>query len=347
MLEQYTRLKIFVNRLKRRLLSQIHLARTIAILGLILIFILLLVPFLKLSSLWRTYSSEHLVSTANRTNILLLGVGGPGHDAPELTDTIMLLSYHHPSGQISLLSIPRDLWLPSLKTKINSAYLVGNSKQAGGGLLLAKSAVSEVTGFPVHYVLVANFSTFKSAIDLIGGIDIVVPRSFEDKMFPVSGRENDECNGDPTYACRYTTVSFTEGLTHMDGATALSYIRSRHSINVEDGTDFARNMRQKDVLTASVSKLKSPALLKHPGVYLQLSKLIQANIETDINQGYYVSLIKLAWKARDSSVQNYSLTEPDHLYHPPISEKYNNQWVLLPKNDDPTSITTFVSTIFN
>ena len=48
----------------------------------------------------------------DRVNILLLGMGGKNHDGGYLTDTIMLASLKPSTGQVSLISIPRDLTVP-------------------------------------------------------------------------------------------------------------------------------------------------------------------------------------------------------------------------------------------
>src|SRR5688572_13777546 len=68
----------------------------------------------------------------DRTNILLLGMGGAEHEAGDLTDSMTLISYHFPTRSITLVSLPRDLWVDSLKAKINTAYYYGERKQPGG-----------------------------------------------------------------------------------------------------------------------------------------------------------------------------------------------------------------------
>src|SRR5437867_4048578 len=60
-----------------------------------------------------------LKSDRGRTNVLLLGIGGDGHDGPDLTDTIILASIDKKDGDVIIVSIPRDLWVPDGKYKIN------------------------------------------------------------------------------------------------------------------------------------------------------------------------------------------------------------------------------------
>jgi anionic cell wall polymer biosynthesis LytR-Cps2A-Psr (LCP) family protein len=66
-----------------------------------------------------------LKQSDNRINILLLGIGGGTHDGPNLTDTIMLASIDFKADKVTLVSIPRDLWLPDTNQKINAAYAIG------------------------------------------------------------------------------------------------------------------------------------------------------------------------------------------------------------------------------
>ena len=306
------------------------------------------IPINKASQTISSYSSKEIQKTNDRTNFLLLGIGGTGHDAPDLADTIILASYRHSTSQITLLSIPRDIWLPSLKTKINTTYYYGQQKTPDGGILLAKSAISEITGAPVHYAVVLDFNTFKRAIDIIGGIEVNIAKGFVDEQFPIAGKENDNCSGlDPKYSCRYEIFKVDTGTQFFNGETALKYVRSRHSTDLQTGTDFSRNTRQKEVLSAIKNKLFSTSLIKNPNIYSQLFELLTTETKTDISQGEYVDLLKMIINSRNNTLLNYSLNDPEQLTHPAISPLYLNQWVLIPKDNNPKSITDFVNTILN
>ena len=278
-----------------------------------------------------------LPSHSGRTNFLILGIGGGTHESPDLTDTIIFVSIS-PSSSPVLLTIPRDLWVPSLQAKINTAYHYGVEKAGtSGGLTLAKSAVSEIIDQPVDFAVVFDFATFSRVIDEIGGVDVQVERSFTDTQYPISGKENDPCD-----ECRYETISFSQGLQHMDGATALKFVRSCHSENLDEGTDFARSRRQTLVVEAIKTKLLSRLDLK---LYRRLIALISQNTQTDITPDHYFSLVKLALSARKYPLKTAALTEPDHLYNPPLLPKYGRQWILLPKSDNPQIIYSFVSNL--
>ncbi len=121
-----------------------------------------------------------------RVNILLLGNGGDGHDGPDLTDTMMLASIDPVNKTADLLSIPRDLWVqvPSYGSmKINAAYEVGkynylgkiddsnaNTQGVEAGFKLADQVVENVIGVNIDYNALVNFTSFKQAVDSVGGV---------------------------------------------------------------------------------------------------------------------------------------------------------------------------------
>ncbi|CAN5316133.1 N/A [soil metagenome] len=221
-------------------------------------------------------------------NILLMGYGGGGHAGGKLTDTVMLVSIQPKTKQVFLISIPRDLWVPvpingdqSTFMKINAAYAIGaddkgykNKKEqftgAAGGGELAKFVVSNVTGLSVNRFATLDFNGFKKTIDTLGGVNVKVDKTFDDYHYPIEGKEDDTCEKTPEdiasltatmsgdtldqqFTCRYEVLHFDAGKTFMDGATALKYVRSRHS--AQDGGDFNRGARQRNLLLAVKDKV--------------------------------------------------------------------------------------------
>ena len=347
---QLTRLEPFFNRLKRQLLSRVILVRvgliviaTLAVFGLVLF---LRGPASGAIKFTADLASSSLSQHDGRTNFLILGVPGGDHDGADLTDSIIFLSVSHTGRPTVFLSIPRDIWIPSFRAKINSTYHYGRLKAGTkGGLLLVKSSVSEIIDQPIDFTAVFDFATFSQVVDLLGGLDIQVDSSFTDDRYPIAGREQDLCGGDPEFKCRYETISFPAGVQHLDGATTLKFVRSRHSPDLAEGTDFARGRRQAKVLESLKIKLLSPQTLRRPAVYRQILDLVLKNTVTDVDSSVYSSLLKLALKARNNQLVTASLSEPDQLYHPPISKKYDDQWVLVPAQDNPENITDFVANL--
>ncbi len=280
----------------------------------------------------------------NRTNILLLGVGGGSHPGADLTDSIMLTSTNLVSSDTVLISLPRDIWVESLSAKLNTAYHFGEEKSAGDGLTLAKSAVSEIINQPVHYGVLLDFSGFEKAIDIIGGIDIYVPLAFVDEKYPIPGKEDAEPEED-----RYEKIEFSSGQQHMDGITALKYVRSRNA-DGEAGTDYARAQRQQRVILAFKEKLLSFKVLTSPKTIKMLRKTFNNSVKTDLPSSTFIDLIKLALRLDKTNIRTGIIDQgsqsedvPALLYNPPVS--LHGQWVLLPINNDWQSVFDYVNEI--
>lgn len=292
-----------------------------------------------------------LKKTDNRINVLFLGIGGGKHEGPLLTDTIMYISIDPKEKRLTLVSLPRDLWVPDLNEKINTAYAYGERKLKGGGLTLAKATVEKILNQRVDYVLRLDFNGFVRAVDTIGGIEVDVERSFQDFQYPISGKETDTCGytGEEfekratdsaillAFPCRFQHISFKKGKQHMDGEEALRFVRSRHG-TANEGTDFARARRQEKVIEAFKNKIFSLGTLFNPNRVMGLYDVVKDSIDTDIRQEEYDDFIKLVRemeKAETNSVVFY-YTDPGEseqgiVINPPQSKKYKDMWVIIPR----------------
>mgnify|MGYP001591355560 FL=1 len=264
----------------------------------------------------------------NRTNFLILGVGGGTHEGADLTDSMAVVSIQADPPDVATITIPRDLWIASLRAKINTMYHYGEEKQPGGGFVLTKSTVSEVLGIPIHFAALIDFSGFEKVIDLIGGVEVVVEKGFIDQKYPIAGKENDDC-----IMCRYETIKFEKGRQIMDGKTALKFIRSRYSES-DEGSDFARSKRQEQVIKAIREKI-----IQNPLKIIDLQKLAKEIIKTDVSPDLYPAIIKLGLAVYKTSMRSTGITQ---LYTPPISPKYDLQWVLMPVGDDFSKISSYI-----
>lgn len=305
--------------------------------GLLLIMIFVFKPYydfvtkkLSISPVRALISKDSLKTFDGRVNILLLGIAGQDHDGPNLSDSIIVVSYEIQTNNLTTISVPRDIWSATLRDKINSAYAYGEAKKPGaGGFILAKSEVSSIVGFPIHYGAAIDFDRFEELIDFLGGIEVDVKRSFTDKKFPIKGRENDECNGDKEFKCRYETVSFTKGKTVMDGKTALKFVRSRYSEGPE-GSDFAREARQQKVMVAVknnvISYIKKPSVKRYSDLYSLLNNLVKRDMTNQ--QVAVVSknfVLNGGFKMEEITLPKELLVNPD------ISDKYDYRWILTPR----------------
>jgi polyisoprenyl-teichoic acid--peptidoglycan teichoic acid transferase len=174
-------------------------------------------------------------------NVLLLGYGGPNHDGPYLTDTIIVANFNIESKEVVLTSIPRDfvVELPGLGfRKINSAYaFFRDEDEPNNAGTAARVAAEKITGLTIPYYAAIDFDGFIKAINGVGGVGVTIDQTFTDSQYP---------NNQHGYL---EPVTFTKGQEHMDGERALIFARSRKGTNGE-GSDFARSKRQKKIVTA-------------------------------------------------------------------------------------------------
>lgn len=291
-----------------------------------------------------------LKSNDGRTNILILGRGGASHEAPDLTDTMILLSIRLKDKQVSSISIPRDIWINSMKAKINSAYYYGEKKQQGGGLILSRDAVFQVTGLPVHYAVMVDFEGFRKAIDLVGGVEVEVKKGFTDEKYPSQKLEDSHLGGQagPSEKEIYETVKFEAGWQHMDGDTALKFSRSRYSADPEEGSDFARGKRQQQILVALASKMKQKETALNAERVRQLRQIFDDYTKTDLGDDEMLALGRIGIGINLQGIGQIGLDEgtkeePGLLMNPPTA-KYG-QWVLEPRSGDWSQIHEYITNL--
>jgi LCP family protein required for cell wall assembly len=263
-------------------------------------------------------------STNQRINIALYGYGGNGHDGAYLTDSIMVISIQpRPGGkpQIAEISIPRDWMVPidaasgnPYYGRVNEAYSDGQSQTPvraprfkgdnHGGGKLADETLSTILGIPIQHFIGVDFQAFKSAVDAVGGVDINVPDSFTDNMYP-----HGECDrGD----CSYMTVHFTKGMQHMDGSRALIFARSRHSSdNPAEASNFARNRRQQLVLTALKQKVLSIGGI---GSLPDLLNALGDNVITDLGIADMNAIYDLVKDVDTKTIEHVSIDDTNFVY---------------------------------
>ena len=165
---------------------------------------------------------------------LILGLDQRPGEKGLLTDTILLVVFQTQTGNYLLFSIPRDLWLDDLKTKINALYYYGQEENPEDGTELIKKKLAAILSWPIDYTLILKMDQIKELIDLLGGIEIEVERGFIDYEFP-----KDDGSGE------VMTIEFKPGRQIFNGERALQFIRSRKSKDPIEGTDEARQKRQK------------------------------------------------------------------------------------------------------
>jgi anionic cell wall polymer biosynthesis LytR-Cps2A-Psr (LCP) family protein len=339
------------------------------------------------------------VEEKNEYNFLLFGYGGGQHEGTYLTDTIIVLHVDKKNKKAVLLSIPRDLWVPipttsgeAYHSKINAVYQMeifsqnypevdkkyfGDKKDAA----FFKHLISLVIGQKIDYYASIDFKGFEKAIDALGGVDVMVEKSFVDEEYPVDGKEKDLCGKDEifikaekilnnsatederneilkdqvvnefvqqateapylAFPCRYERLVFNKGLTKMDGKTALKFVRSRHSL--DDGGDFARARRQQLFLQAIKDKILN---LNMAVKIFPLIEGLGDHVKTDISPNFIKKMIKEAKNLGEYQLKTYVLST-DNLLENSVSS--DGQYILIPKTglDDFSGIHKEIKNLFS
>jgi len=206
-----------------------------------------------------------------KLNFLFLGIGGEINPAPNLTDTIIIINSTPRAENSVAISLPRDLLVKvpnkNYYTKINAIY-------QNDGIESTKNIIKEITGLEIDYYLVLDLESVKNLIDKLGGIDINVEEDIYDPQFPSQNNS-------------FETFSLKKGVQHLDGETALKYIRTRH----QPQGDFSRIKRQQQVISALKNKILSLNFIWNFPTILSIWNTLQKHAATNIG----LTDIKYAW----------------------------------------------------
>jgi polyisoprenyl-teichoic acid--peptidoglycan teichoic acid transferase len=196
--------------------------------------------------------------TGKGMNFLLIGSDAGPDRSGARSDVIMLVHVPEDRHNITFVHFPRDLYvdIPGYnKNKINAAF-------AYGGAPLLVTTLQNLTGAHIDHVAKIGFEGFKAMTDAVGGVDVYVAES--------SSQD---------------TVKFVGGTTmHMDGATALQFVRARYQLSQGD---ISRGQRQQEFLKSLMLKMLSSDTLTNPA---KLSNLVYATttnltVDQDLDLG--------------------------------------------------------------
>jgi polyisoprenyl-teichoic acid--peptidoglycan teichoic acid transferase len=235
----------------------------------------------------------------NRVTILLTGVDS-GHDRNHaLTDTLLVVSVDTVDKTAVMLSIPRDIAQFRLysggiyQDKINSLMTAAKNAPArfpDGPMGTLTRQIGFIIGVPIDYYALIDLDGFEKMVTLVGGVDVDNPRAIDD----------------PLYDWRDGTWGFrlSAGPHHLDGRTALAYVRSRQGAG---DNDFTRARRQQQVLAALRVKLTSPSGLRQlPSLLDVASQTIRTNFPSNRVRDY----VGLSRAIGDDQILRYVLGPP-------------------------------------
>lgn len=213
---------------------------------------------------------QNLLTAKDKIIVMIMGVDEREDDVGR-SDTLMVATLDPKKKKAALLSIPRDTRVKIRGygfDKINSAY-------AYGGYELTKDTVEDLIGVHMEHHILINIKSFKKIIDAIGGVDINV----EKRMYYEDVWDDD--GG--------LLIDLQPGPQHMDGNTAITYVRYRD----EEG-DIGRIRRQQKFMQAVMDRITSPAII--PRIPSIIKEVI-SSVETDLSMK---QLIEFATSLKDA-----------------------------------------------
>ena len=237
--------------------------------------------------------AQPIIDSLESINILLLG-SDTRSGTSFRTDTILIAAVRPKDGQISLISIPRDLWvnIPSVgMQRINTAYQYGEiDGYPGGGAGLLKDTILFNFGIQVDHTVMVDFDGFRKTVDSIGGIDVPVSCAYTDwRLLDPTYDPEDENN--------WFLYTAGPGLMHMDGDLSLWYARSRKRSN-----DFDRGRRQQEVIRSIYAQaLRGQLVTQIPQLYADLS----SSFTTDLGLPDILKFSPLALHLTNADIRSY------------------------------------------
>ncbi len=238
-----------------------------------------------------------------RTNILAIGTSGYNmagdegdgtHDGAQLTDSIMVISLNQDTGDIAMLSLPRDLKASPTCTatgKINEVYWCNNTNgddEAAGAEALMKE-VGNILGIDFQYYAHLNWGSLVSIVDTLGGINVTLDEDIDDYY--------------------YTKAVFQAGVEYtINGEQALGLARARHGTT---SGDFSRGASQQKILIGIKDKVFEKDLSITD--MLSLASTLGDNLRTNFSIDEMKTLAHLTSEFDFNSMRQISLLEPEQL----------------------------------
>lgn len=278
-----------------------------------------------------TMGDDMIKDEFGNINVMIIWFWWENHAGGYLADSIMVASFNPKLWAVTMLSVPRDLYVYNKENnnigRINAlfSHSVGRKHQFDTWAKVLWQKLEEIMGLDIPYYMMVDFWGFEKVIDTLWGITIDVPKTIHDVTYP---------NG----KWWYMTVHFDTGINMMDGATALQYARSRHS-----SSDFSRSLRQQLIIQAIIDKLKQNGLgniSKIQKLYENYTKMVTTNISLKeiISIARYANKIKYIfsfWYTTECSHAAYRFSYPGCFLYTPPRELFDGASAIIPYGGIP------------
>jgi polyisoprenyl-teichoic acid--peptidoglycan teichoic acid transferase len=216
------------------------------------------------------------------------------------TDTIIIAAVRPSAGQVTLISVPRDLYvyIPTIgMDRVNTAYEYGQMHQyPGGGTALLKDTILYNLGIRIDHLAIVDFDGFRRIVDTLGGLDVPVFCAYTDWRLI-------DPSLDPENENNWALYTVGPGVVHMDGDLALWYARSR-----KKSDDFDRGRRSQEVIRALYTRaLQTNAISKIP----QLFNDFNSSVITDLGLDGVLQMAPLALHLNNADIRSYYIGRDD------------------------------------
>ena len=305
----------------------------------------------------------------DRINVLLLGILGANHPGGGLnTDTIMVVSLEPKANKISMISIPRDLWVTDpgkeTKSKINAVYEYGEEKGSGQGIADMENMVGQITGLQIDYTAIVSTQGFSQLVDAVGGVDVSLTKPFDESaqfadvsvcdpdtftiptgqfqtktnkkgkvtaQYPLCKNATPECGGD---------FHLPIGKNTLSGQQSLCFVRSRY-----ETSDFERAKRQQLV----IQQLKQKVTQLGFNEFAKINSILDTlgnNVQTDMQLWEMRRLFDLYSGMNNPQIYQRVLEDSKQglLYAPEATPETG--YILLPQGDNYSQIQDLFQNVF-
>jgi anionic cell wall polymer biosynthesis LytR-Cps2A-Psr (LCP) family protein len=279
-------------------------------------------------NLFGLFSNQPLKMDANgRSNILLFGTSedDPGHQAPYLTDSIMVLSIDQKTKNAYMMSIPRDLWVEYGKAclsgyagKINEVYgcnsELGKNEKEGAAAL--KTKVGSILGLDIQYYAHVNYSVVRDVVKALGNITVniegsggavgVMDSNFDWKCGANYYRRIEKCPPNGHF------IEYKNGPATLDAEHALYLAQARGDIAPTYGlgrSNFDREINQQKIIKAIREKALSAGTLTNFAKVAELMDAIGNNLRTNFETGEVRTLVSLGQDIPSEEIKSISFIE--------------------------------------
>lgn len=230
--------------------------------------------------------------------ILLMGIDSDTNDLSQSSsfngDSLMLITFNPTTLNSTILSIPRDTYVPiacfngKRKNKITHAAWQGEQ--------CMMDTITGFTGIPIDYYVKINFKGAVQLVDALGGIDAEVPIGF--------------CEQNSDRAWGENTICVDAGYQHLNGEQALAWARHRKSAGFDD---FVRGQNQQLVVKAMLNKLKD---VRDLDTVYKILDTVGNNMATNMTTSEILSLYNIGkdvlTRTKDMAVED--VLSMQHLY---------------------------------